>query len=429
MIGTVVVVDGYSTGRHLLPAVSARGWRCVHVHSAPEVPSPWRASYVVQEYAAELWHSGTVERMAAALARYEPSAVIPGAESGVVLADQLTAALGVPGNGPAKAAARRDKYLMNEALREAGVPAMDHCKSGSVAELRRWAERRSRWPVVVKPVRSAGTDHVTLCHTPADIEESCRSILSADTVLGERNEEVLLQEYLLGREYMVNTISRDGRHHVSDIWHCPKRYVDRAPVHDREELQPYEGHEELVAYAMRALDALQVRFGAAHVELVRTADGPRLLEIGARLEGGIDPAAVAACVGHDPVGMTVDSYVDPAAYQRFAQASYRPRRSGLCVLLICPTSGVLRSITGFDRVRALDAYFSSRLTVRPGEWVRATRDLQTIPGLVYLVHEDPARLEHGYRTIRELERDGLYDIEPGTDAEDEYVPGRSRRGA
>ena len=90
---------------------------------------------------------------------------------------------------------------------------------------------------------------------------------------------------------------------------------------------------------------------------------------------------------------------------------------------------MLRSITGFDRVRALDAYFSSRLTVRPGEWVRATRDLQTSPGLVYLVHEDPARLEHGYRTIRELERDGLYDIEPGTDAEDEYVPGRSRRGA
>ncbi|HSR24522.1 MAG TPA: hypothetical protein VLW53_13285, partial [Candidatus Eisenbacteria bacterium] len=236
-------------------------------------------------------------------------------------------------------------------------------------------------------------------------------------------------EYLRGPEYMVNTISREGRHHVSDIWRCPKRYVDRAPVHDREELQPYEGHEELVAYAMRALDALQIRFGAAHVELVRTAAGPRLLEIGARLEGGIDPAAVAACVGHDPVGVTVDSYLDPAAFEGFARTPYRPRRHALCVLLICPTSGVLRSIVGFDRVRALDAHFSSRLTVRPGARVEATRDLQTIPGLVYHVHEDPARLEHGYRTIRELERDGLYDIERETDAEDEHVPGRSPRGA
>lgn len=47
-------------------------------------------------------------------------AVIPGAETGVELADQLSSRLGLRSNGTQKSIARRNKYYMGETVRETG---------------------------------------------------------------------------------------------------------------------------------------------------------------------------------------------------------------------------------------------------------------------------------------------------------------------
>ena len=60
------------------------------------------------------------------------AAVLPGAETGVLLADQLAARLGTRGNGLAQSCARRNKFDMGEAVRAAGVRAARQrwCRSG-----------------------------------------------------------------------------------------------------------------------------------------------------------------------------------------------------------------------------------------------------------------------------------------------------------
>lgn len=47
-------------------------------------------------------------------------AVLPGAETGVELADQLSHHLGLRSNGIEKSLARRNKYIMGETVRSAG---------------------------------------------------------------------------------------------------------------------------------------------------------------------------------------------------------------------------------------------------------------------------------------------------------------------
>lgn len=47
-------------------------------------------------------------------------AVIPGAETGVELADQLSSRLGLRSNGTSQSIARRNKYYMGETVRAAG---------------------------------------------------------------------------------------------------------------------------------------------------------------------------------------------------------------------------------------------------------------------------------------------------------------------
>src|ERR671934_38804 len=66
-------------------------------------------------------------------------------------------------------AARRDKYAMEQALRKAGLAAPEGMVTSSLAELVHWALRRGSWPVVVKPVSSAGSDNVLFCHSVPDL--------------------------------------------------------------------------------------------------------------------------------------------------------------------------------------------------------------------------------------------------------------------
>jgi hypothetical protein len=77
-------------------------------------------------------------------------AVIPGAETGVELADQLSFRLNLRTNGVEKSLARRNKYIMGEMVRNAGkfsTPLFDikryplaifqlsRCKSGEAGSL------------------------------------------------------------------------------------------------------------------------------------------------------------------------------------------------------------------------------------------------------------------------------------------------------
>jgi biotin carboxylase len=330
----------------------------------------------------------------------------------VPLADALSEALGLPGNGKAQSEARRDKYLMNEVLRRRGVPAVEQMKSNRIDELCAWALERQRWPVVAKPPASSGTDHVTFCDSVDELRAAAKSILASPNFLNEENREVLVQEFLAGDEYIVNSVSWAGRHFVTDIWRCPKVLVDGAPLYDMQRLVAYDDHRPLVEYVLRALDALDIQYGPAHAEAMVTAAGPRLLEVGARVEGSMNPAAVAMAVGHDQVSITIEAYVAPAAFEARLPFGYQIAQHCACVVLMSPCRGILHSLDGLDAIRALESFFSINWNVGLGQVMLETRDLLSSPGHVYLVHEDPAVVDRDWQSIRQMERQGLYGLEP-----------------
>ncbi len=46
----------------------------------------------------------------------------------------------------------------------------------------------------------------------------------------------------------------------------------------------------------------------------------------------------------------------------------------------------------------------------PGSKVSRTIDIFTLPGIVYLVHDDKNVIEHDYQAIREMEKGGLFGL-------------------
>ncbi len=408
------IVDAWSTGRYLYPAFAAAGWDCVHVWSRAQPPEASRISYAPHPFLAEFFHDGDIERTLALVAGYRPRYFIPGTESGVPLADALAAKSLLVGNDPRMSAARRNKYLMAEAVRARGLRAVEHCAAGRADDVVRWAVERDRWPVVVKPPSSAGTDNVHICGTAGEVRRAADLVLRSNDFLGDPNEGVLVQGFLQGVEYVVNTVSWEGVHRFTEMWRCTKQQRGSAQLYDVEELLPFDGprQSEIVPYVVSVLDALEIEYGPAHMELICTEEGPTLVEVGARMHGSIDRAAVAACVDQDHVTATVSAYTRPAEFLAQARRPYRLRQHSLCVILMSHRSGRLAGMPGATLIRDLPSYYSTLMFVKTGEQIRTTVDLWTAPGGIYLVHPDPDVLWRDYRRIREIERTELFSIVP-----------------
>ncbi|CAN0120218.1 unnamed protein product, partial [Discosporangium mesarthrocarpum] len=142
---------------------------------------------------------------------------------------------------------------------------------------------------VVKPLESAGSDDVYLCDSEEEVRKAFAVIDGKVNGLGGVNEGALVQEYLDGTEYVVDSVSRDGVHRVCAIWEYDKRTVNGADfVYFGMKLNSASGEREkaIIDYALKVLDAMGVRYGPGHMEVKYTSTGPCLVEVGSRCHGG-----------------------------------------------------------------------------------------------------------------------------------------------
>jgi hypothetical protein len=92
--------------------------------------------------------------------------------------------------------------------------------------------------VVVKPVNSAGSDGVKLCHDLDEPQEEFVHLMKSQMVNGGDCPAVVYQEFLQGKEYIVHHMSLDGIHKAAMVWFynkCPANgaafvYFGQEPV-------------------------------------------------------------------------------------------------------------------------------------------------------------------------------------------------------
>ncbi|MBI4958337.1 MAG: methyltransferase domain-containing protein [Desulfovibrio sp.] len=422
-----IVVDGYSTGQFYPDALKAKGLRPVHVSSGAERNSPTLKEYVAHatdmlrpdyEQLISDWES--VDDLVRRLAVLKPAYVMAGCEIGVEMTDILAAALGLPGNGTFLSAARRDKLLMHQTLAACGLPHLASLATDNVDEALAFAEGLGSWPVVLKPLRSAATEGVTMCRSPEELRTAFTALVGSVSYFGEKNTRALIQEFAIGREFAVNTASREGRHALSDLWEYRKIATPGgAPLYDRTMLVRELGqeHHAIIDYTRNVLDALGVRFGPAHVEVMLTDKGPVLIEVGARpMGGGVPPDLLVESLGHTQIQWAVDSYADSEAFAAHIEQPYQPVRSLWVKSLISTREGAIRSIPGITLATRLPSARRGNFldTLATGR-VPRTVDLVTNSAHVFLCHADEDVVEKDWSTLRELEVEAqnyLFELAP-----------------
>mmetsp|Transcript_139328 Transcript_139328/g.277874 ORF Transcript_139328/g.277874 Transcript_139328/m.277874 type:complete len:495 (-) Transcript_139328:6-1490(-) len=422
----VIVVDPFSSGAYMTSEILQSGqYDVVRVlsRSFPQAQLDFVPPGLCLKYLATLQHDSdnpdepsAWSRTFAALQKLDCMyvAVIAGSEPGVNLTDAIAEHFQLPGNGSKLSPCRRDKFLMIDRLHECKVDAAHQLlvnASTPVTTLHQFMEeQRLRDPtgngwIVAKPLNSCGGDDVRLCCSIDDARRYQERVVGLHNQYGILNSAVVFQEFLVGTEYVVDTVSRAGNHKVVAVWEYDKRPMNGAPfVYFGQRLMQPVAPEfvPLCDYTCSVLDALGIRFGPCHVEVKLTAAGPRLVEVGARLHGvraSWVPLANEA-IGYDQISAGLSAYglASGTDFDELPDRYKELKTHVFQVFLVSSCHGQLRSLPRLDEVRQLRSWHSDAI-VSPGALMKPTVDGWSSPGIVSLLHADPTVLLADYTKV------------------------------
>lgn len=224
-------------------------------------------------------------------------AVLATYENYILPAAHIAEHLGLPGLPVDVALACTDKYIMRERFGRAPIqisPA--YAEIGSEAELRAFADNHD-FPLILKPANLAKSLLVTKNHSLEELLQNyakmCESI---DRVYAQyapnRTPKILIEEFLHGSIHSVDAFcDSEGTPHVleqvvdyqtgydvgfDDIFHYSRLLPSKLSTQDIEAIRKT---------AEIGCRALGIKNSPAHVEVILTLKGPRIVEIGARNGG------------------------------------------------------------------------------------------------------------------------------------------------
>ncbi|WP_428241751.1 ATP-grasp domain-containing protein [Gynuella sp.] len=412
---TVAIVDAYSSGIDIAPAFQQAGCQCVHIQSRNNLPEKLLHSYRPDCFVEQLTYSNT-PGFWHHLEELSITAVVTGCETGTMLTDLLAMKLTLPGNDFASSQVRRNKLAMQMQLKLAGLKHIPSTCVSSIAEIEQYGPELLEYSgrVVLKPVESSGTDGVSVCADMNQLRHAFNMLFGADNQLNLPNSEVLLQPYIVGEEYVVDTVSMHGRHRLCAIWKMGKgQHNGGSAVCEFTELisLPDAQLAELQNYVFKCLDVLGIHYGAGHSELFLTARGWVLIETGARIHGAGFPVLSRDALAQTQIDALVQCYLDPDLFMAALSRPYRPLKALKIKELIAYQSGNLKAVRAVSDIRARETFLACQLPEQ-GTRISITRDVFTSPGWVALCHDDPEEVENDYQWLTQLEQRGMFDFVP-----------------
>ena len=212
-----------------------------------------------------------------------------------------TSKLGLPGISLETAIKATDKGEMIKAFKAHNVPSPWYYIVENRFEL---DDLPITFPCIIKPTDNAGSRGVCLVNTQ-------KELLNAFDYSHEesRGGKVIIEEYLVGQEVSVEVMVIDGEAHILAI---TDKLTTGAPHfvemgHCQQSQLPDEVKQQIREVAKQAVKAVGINCGPAHVEMMATTNGPRMIELGARMGGDcITTHLVPLSTGIDMIKATID---------------------------------------------------------------------------------------------------------------------------
>ncbi len=416
-ISICIIVDAYSTGKAITPLLNTYSFKplCIHIKSSPDLPTTLQHNEADFNHSLE-YDGKNLEALISEIQKIASSKpiqlIIAGSESGVELTDTLNAIFSLPGNDPSRSHLRRNKFLMNEAVKEAGVKTVEQIKTHRPTAILEWSKILSAdaWPIVLKPLDSQSGDHVFFCNNDVEIQEAFFNISSSSNLFGQSNQEVLAQGFNDGEEFIVNSVSYGSQHFIVEIWRIKKS--DKTTIYVHADLVDPVCREFDVLYraASQVLDAVGTRYGAGTTEFkLHPEKGAVFLETTSRPMASSPLNIIHELLGYNQVTVMLEALLTPDLFlQRLSQPlpSFTEDHYGLIVVLISDAEGIYQEELA-DVFKDLSTYRDCKIDINRGSEIKITVDSLTSPGEVYLIGRKEEVMKD-YNLIRTYEKSGLY---------------------
>lgn len=202
------------------------------------------------------------------------------------------------GLDPSAALKFRNKFLMRQALAKTGITSIQSFIAQTPQEAVEYGQRIG-FPLVVKPTWGHSSIGVVKAWNEQDVIHASKQALHIP--FDGHSPSVIVEEYLDGPEVSMECFVENGQPTVVAI--TDKRLSAEPFFEEIGHTIPSKLSSTtqclLVSLALRALIALELHTGIAHVEARLTSQGPKVIEIGARLAGDFIPLLLELATGID----------------------------------------------------------------------------------------------------------------------------------
>lgn len=218
----------------------------------------------------------------------------------------LNKKLGLRGLQPDSAEMCYRKQLQRAAFKKAAVPSAHYIYFNQASELSE-AIKIIKYPAVLKPVDRNASRGVILIENAKQLDAAFE--FSASETWGGG---YILEEYLEGKEYGVDVVTRNGKSKaiaISDKTFLDGRHFVRNCHWLPSNLSVGE-EKSLLSIAERAATSVSVTDAVTHVQLRFTSDGPKVIEINGRVTGGFNADLLLAATGLNLYDISIDLMLD-----------------------------------------------------------------------------------------------------------------------
>lgn len=251
-----------------------------------------------------------------------------------------------------------DKGEMIKAFKEHGVasPWYFICKDKSelIENLKNIA-----YPAIMKPLDNAGSRGIVLAKNRQELLDGF-----AYSHGNSRGAGVIVEEYMTGREVSVETMTVDGETHILAV---TDKLTTGAPHfvemgHSEQTSLPPEMRKEVENLAKKAIKAVGINVGPSHVEIMVTDNGPKMVELGARMGGDcITTHLVPLSTGIDMIKATINVACKetPDLTPKF--------NKGSAIRFIKSEIGKITKISGVENAKKVDGVTEITFTKSVGD--------------------------------------------------------------
>lgn len=251
-----------------------------------------------------------------------------------------------------------DKGEMIKAFEEKGVAhpwfyiAEDEEKFNEIKE-------KIKYPCIMKPTDSSGSRGVVLVDCLETLEKEY-----GYTKDNSRQGAVIIEEYMVGPEVSVEVMTVDGEPNVLQV--TDKLTTGAPHFVEMGHSQPSRlGEDNVFAIkelAKKAVKAVGIENGPAHVEIMLTKDGPKMVELGARMGGDcITTHLVPLSTGIDMIKATIETACG-------LEPDIQPRlNKGSAIRYFNAESGIISAIENVEEALKIEGVQEISLVKKVGD--------------------------------------------------------------